>query len=149
MLYYVVDRETAVNRNVCADIPHAIISIYTPGDPAPELAISKETRGILQLAFDDLDDFESVENGHRYITYLRRYATLFDAGHADSIALFHEQYRESVDAFIIHCDAGISRSGAVAESLRNRFGGNLVALTFLCPNRRVVNILFERLRREP
>lgn len=147
MLYYVIDRETACERNVCPDKPHAIISIYTPGDPAPELAITKETRAVLQLAFDDLDDDEIVKS--RFITYLRRHATLFDAMHAKQITTFYKQHHESVDAFIVHCDAGISRSGAVAEVLRDHFGGDLVSLGFLCPNRRVTNLLHAQLRRNP
>lgn len=78
----------------------ALISISTPGWPAPDLA---QFSKMLQVEFDDV---ESPAPGK----------VLFDASHARVIIAFVEELHtaEAVFDLVVHCMAGMSRSPAIA-----------------------------------
>lgn len=89
--------------------PHLLISISAPNDK-PKLPINKNRIAILSLEFHDLDK--------PYKDY-----KLFSEEDAYKIFEFLKQNKEIRD-IVVHCDAGISRSPAVAAALAKIFNGD-------------------------
>lgn len=95
------------------DVPHIIVSIQTPKDPdAVKLPINDHTLKVVNLVFHDLDDraMAHVELRDQYE------ADCFSPGQARQILAAVKAYPEA-QALLVHCDAGISRSPAVAAAL--------------------------------
>lgn len=108
--------------------PHAFISIVTPGDPnEARLPTNDRTRGVLRMRFHDLDRWPP--DGEPGVLLLGS-----ETGPTKvPIALFCEDQAEQIIAFvkgllrdpglaehlvlIVHCDAGWSRSPAVAAAI--------------------------------
>jgi predicted protein tyrosine phosphatase len=86
--------------------PHAVISIHDPGSEPPAIPESAFLRGVLRLSFHDLDRAGGRED-----------AVLFTPGHAHEILDFLGRVRGEVEALVVHCEAGISRSAGVAAAL--------------------------------
>jgi len=108
----VCNRHVATTENSIG-LPHSIISISTPGDSIPKVVTNTHTYGVLHLQFHDAD----ASPGGMY--------KLFDMTMARAIVAFVRQWQESgVQMFRIHCDAGHSRSVAVAAALARYFNDN-------------------------
>lgn len=86
--------------------PHLLISISAPNDK-PKLPINKNRIDILSLEFHDLDE--------PYKDY-----KIFSKEDAYSIFEFLKQNKNIRD-IVIHCDAGVSRSPAIAAALAKIF----------------------------
>lgn len=100
------------------DEPHFIISIYTPGDNPPILQTNLNTKGSLQLAFDDLASIPSIDMQEYFKDMYNREYVLFNTEQADLIArIVITQVQEGIEHFLIHCDAGISRSRGVGRAI--------------------------------
>jgi predicted protein tyrosine phosphatase len=69
----------------------------------------------LKVKVDDLEDGDKLPN---------KRSSIFDMDHANAIKNFVEHTLDVVDFFIIHCDAGMSRSPAVAAALSLVFNGD-------------------------
>lgn len=82
-------------------IDRAIISISSIGDESPKFKTNNSIKDILYLNFNDEED------GAFAIQY----------EHARKIAIFIDTMKNMVDQFIVHCDAGISRSAGVAAAI--------------------------------
>lgn len=109
------------------NVPTAIISITDPSvrgphESAADIKINGYVRGILRLNFHDFDPkkhgevseevwAESGQTGPRIMTKDQA----FRIGH------FVNLYAEEVEVFVVHCEAGISRSAGVAAALCNYF----------------------------
>lgn len=101
-------------------VPTAYISIYTPGDDPAEFEIDPNICGILKLAFDDYDDERF--NG---LMIHGRVANLISEAQAIQIKLFVEASMSmGISTFLIHCDAGVSRSCGVAVALNHVINGD-------------------------
>jgi len=89
-----------------------MISISAPGDQA---SLKEGWEDILRLEFHDVveipDDIPDVEP--------------FDTGHVDAIHEFVEKHIEAGKDFVIHCDAGVSRSVAVGVFMEDVHGADL------------------------
>ena len=103
----VCNRDKAESHNF--RFPHLMISISAPNDK-PKPSISKNRIATLSLEFHDLDK--------PYKDY-----KLFSEEDAYSIFEFLKQNKEIRDV-VIHCDAGISRSPAIAAALTKIFNGD-------------------------
>lgn len=107
--------------------PHLIISIKTPGDLDARLPTNNETLGILRLAFDDVDG-NVIKKPHPGMVRLGPppEAIPFNDEMADQTLDFILKHKlnEKVHDVLIHCDAGVSRSSAVAAALQLIFSGN-------------------------
>lgn len=95
--------------------PHAIVSIT---DPKSELLIFpgdlNVRRGVLRLQFYDVDV------GHE--KFFKEYPPMSDT-QADEVWLFVDRMiRAKVEILLIHCEAGISRSPAVAAAISKYLG---------------------------
>lgn len=102
-----------VPRTVAEAVEHTphrrlgVISITTPGDGEAEL--HDGWVAVMRLAFDDVDAPEGAD-------------VAFDALMARDIVLWVFAHKDEIDMLIVHCDAGISRSAAVAKWVAETFG---------------------------
>lgn len=112
-----------------------VISITTPDDPPA--AIPATAGPVLRLSFHDLETAPGEAFGKVYGP-----ATLFDLDMAQQIVDFvTTMLLQNNDRFVAHCDAGVSRSGAVGHWLRDAAGAELRSLKSLSPNPRVYRLL--------
>ena len=86
----------------------AIISIYSTGDKPAKLPITNNCRGAIRLEFDDIS--KSIPNCSKELT-------LFNEDLAKRIINFYNKIKNKIDYVLVNCDAGISRSSAVAAAL--------------------------------
>lgn len=110
------------------DRPWGAISISTDGD-FPVLS-EENRRGLLQLVFADTAEPDRPD--------------AFTLSLATEILDFVEQMWGAADVFLIHCEAGLSRSPAVAAALSRIYYGDdgpWFELDF--PNRLVHQLLLE------
>lgn len=130
------NRETAIAEVHNLKAPAAVISISTVGDSFP---VFNEPEGvnILYMAFDDVEEDE---------TY---YHPIINA-QAKIIRDFVEGIK-NVDTLVVHCDAGVSRSAAVAAAIGKYLYNDdmfIFGRPRFCPNRtvyrKVLTALFNR-----
>ena len=88
---------------------HIIVSISTPRDRAARIATNDKTLGIVRLWFHDLDRY--VEECMADIKH-----ELFQPSQADMILDLLDKHPDA-ELFVVHCDAGLSRSPAVAAAI--------------------------------
>ncbi len=84
------------------DRPWAAISVATYLDDLPELSTSNLV-GLLQLCFRD-----TTNTNHEHH---------FTKKEARAILDFVEQHWDQVEVFLVHCEAGLSRSPAIAAAI--------------------------------
>lgn len=120
----------------------AIISITDTDMPMAKLNGSWSI--ILRLKFDDIDP-----KWHAHIGAIVDQDKCFSAGHAKEILDFVEDVKAmpSVNRLVVHCEHGVSRSGAIGEFLSKRFGISLTSKHDLVPNAYVLKIMSEEFSR--
>jgi predicted protein tyrosine phosphatase len=119
ILLHVCNRHTAETVNLI-EYDHAIVSISTPGDPIPNVVENHFTKGVLYLQFHDLDREPGDSFREVYGDPI-----LFSEKDAQDISYFVHQWRSmGVMGFLIHCDAGQSRSVGVAAALARHYNGD-------------------------
>jgi predicted protein tyrosine phosphatase len=92
----------------------AIISISVPDDPA-QLSSNWSRSRLLRLQFHDADTEGNVTlMPHQQISDHGR-AVLFNERDARNVIEFVEENKNRVETIYVHCDAGISRSAAIAK----------------------------------
>ncbi len=96
------------------DAPHVIISITSHADDVARLRTTDACLGILRLSFVDIERASSVHPED----------TLFSPTHATSIWDFVELHRPKIERLLVHCDAGFSRSPAVAAAIARVVNGD-------------------------
>lgn len=96
------------------EVPHVIISITSGVEDVARLRTNEHCRGILRLSFPDADVASD-----RFTD-----ADLFSKHHARQVWDFVLRHRDAVKRVVVHCDAGISRSPAVAAALARALGGD-------------------------
>jgi len=110
MKLIVTNRYQIENINNNVDVPHIIISIGAVGQEDAKVRKNKYTNDVLFLKFDD-----TATKGH---------LKAFTEKHADKIQKFVKKNLHMANAVICHCEAGISRSAAVAAALSKYYNGN-------------------------
>lgn len=138
MRFFAISRAEACQWNPIG-LPHVIISIYSPPDAPAEVKKNEHTLDVLQLGFHDLDQ----EPGP---TYRKVYGepVLFTEEMAKTIASFVAERYERIEAIIVHCDAGHSRSPAIAAALAYRYNEHRQSQLYFklkSPNRMVYRTL--------
>jgi predicted protein tyrosine phosphatase len=96
------------------EVPHIIISITSMPEDLALLRANDHCRGTLRLSFLDADERSEPRVG----------GELFSLDQARQIWSFVERHRRDVQRIVVHCDAGISRSPAVAAALAHVLNGN-------------------------
>ena len=121
------------------DIPHVCISVRDPGSVKAKLPENTSRLDSLYLEFDDLD-FEP--DRVLFDEKTPRRAVMFKETEARKILEFYNKW--DVRIFIINCEAGISRSAAIAAAL-SKISGYDDSLFFkkYHPNRLVYRKILE------
>lgn len=104
------DAEASVWRRSCI-----IISICSPGKPPANIKRNKNVKDVLYLSFHD-----------REASYLPDdifWSNMFSLERAERIIDMVEKYAGKVKEVIVHCEAGISRSAAIAATIALRYFG--------------------------
>lgn len=99
-----------------SDKPWSAISIATDLDTWPILDNHNRV-GLLQMAFYDICNPETLLRGVCE-------GQVFDKNQALQILEFVSLCWENVDSFLIHCEAGISRSPAIAAAIVHIYYGS-------------------------
>ena len=117
------------------DVPHVIISITSSAADVARLRTNEACRGVLRLSFLDAD----------VPSDLHAEAELFSREQAARIWDFVLQHRTEVERLIVHCDAGMSRSPAVAAAISKALTGDDTAFFGgrYRPNMRVYRALLD------
>jgi len=97
-------------ENYKTDEVHIAISITDPKSESVKLINAKNSLlDILELQFHDYDNIKWIDNEFKL--------KFFTDYHAKKILNFVIKYEHLVETFLIHCEAGISRSAGVAGAL--------------------------------
>jgi predicted protein tyrosine phosphatase len=96
------------------EVPHVVISITSSADDVARLRSNPACLGVLRLAFPDVE----------VASELHPESTLFSTEHAEQLWTFVAEHRAAVERIIVHCDAGKSRSPAVAAALARVLDGD-------------------------
>ena len=109
---------------------HVVISICAPEDTPAELAKIDSRLDTLHLFFHD---FDRKIKGYK----------LFSIKDVRKIIDFVEKYKNKVKCIVVQCDAGISRSPAIAAALSKAMAcGDNHFFTHYIPNRYVYSLLY-------
>jgi len=100
--------------------PHIIISISNPGDPIPRPVMNDKTVDAIYFKFDDI--IEMPPQGSSLWFVLNKDPKLFQMGMAEKIVLKLKE--TGVQAVMVHCEMGVSRSAGVAAALAKHFNGD-------------------------
>jgi predicted protein tyrosine phosphatase len=117
------------------EVPHVIISITSHPDDVARLRVNEMCRGVLRLSFPDAE----------LPSDLHTEANLFSPEQAMEIWTFTQQHVAEIERLIVHCDAGVSRSPAVAAALARALNGDDTEFFGgrYRPNMRVYRLLLE------
>jgi predicted protein tyrosine phosphatase len=102
MEFFVYSR-SAIERVPPHEVAHIIISITTTPDDVARLPHAPTCVAVHRAAFADADSL--VEGGE---------AILFSEEHATALRQFVLEHWSRIERVVLHCDAGLSRSPAVA-----------------------------------
>jgi len=145
MNYQVHSRES-VQGYEC-DEPHLVISVASPGTEHPALPENPGRVGVLRLFFHDVDGPDDLcakmlrKYGMREVTFGEEEAGLV----ADFLAA-NEFLSRDAGTVIVHCEAGVSRSPAMAAAIAKVVDGDDEAFfKRYCPNMRVYRVLLNKL----
>ncbi|HEX5323329.1 MAG TPA: hypothetical protein VFW40_06040 [Capsulimonadaceae bacterium] len=89
------------------DEPYVVISITNPGIAVADVAISPYCRGILRLQFHDISDDDQPLQGKQVMS----------EEEGRQVIAFFQTHAEKVGLIVCQCEAGVSRSAAVAAAL--------------------------------
>lgn len=119
------------------DMSHIVISIRCTDDSKAPIGLTKATKDVLHLEFDDIDHrhwkYKDIKQKHRY----------FNDKMAKQAAQFVERYKNEVDIVFCQCAAGISRSSGMAAAFSKFYFGK--DDQFFTSGRYVPNMLVYRL----
>jgi len=139
MKFSVTDR-SGIEHDVPVKDSYIVISIHDTYSPPARIKRHRDLRASLELAFDDFVPTRSLE--------LKGALTPMTVEQADEIWKFVDQHRDDVAAIVVQCEAGQSRSPAVAAALCKGMGGSDRQFwRRYDPNRHVYRLLLEASRR--
>ena len=110
----VTDRET-VENGLLGRAPFALISITDPDLPPAAVPSQIMMRALLRLSFDDAQPGDEPLGGAERLR-------LISEADAEAVWRFVVQYAPEVRRLVVHCEAGWSRSPAVAAAIAHGIG---------------------------
>ena len=113
MELFVTDRHS-IEDGYLVRSSYAVISVTDPRSRQARIPKTPGCRGILRLRFHD-----AIPRPGEPAEPPLRYAAAKDA---DAVRRFVDEHKGSVGAFVLHCNAGMSRSPAVAAALAEYLG---------------------------
>ena len=139
--FLVYNRES-IEAELPHEAPHIIVSIQSPKDPRlPVLRTSRRTLRVVRLVFHDMDD---MHKKHLPPEEWARYEDdCFGPAHARQIIAAVRMHPDA-EELLVHCDAGFSRSPAVAAALSKALtGDDKHFFRTYSPNMRVYRTILE------
>jgi len=113
-------RSKRLAREFIGEEPWAAISITTYPTEFAKLNGTKRL-GLLQLVFADVNREEDVERIN-VLVHATEVTSFFNKDHAAKIINFVKEMKaKEIELFLVHCEAGISRSPAIAAALHKIF----------------------------
>jgi predicted protein tyrosine phosphatase len=106
----------AIEHGIDTDRPCALVSVHATSTSPPRVPEAPNLVDTLQLAFDDIEPTPEM--------MALPGARLMTDDQARAIARFAARHLAEVELFICQCDAGVSRSAAIAAALCEAFGGD-------------------------
>lgn len=103
-----------VERRLLVRVPHILVSIRDYGSPKPRLHYHGLRRDTLFLEFDDAEPVANFA--------LPPDVRLMTRADAEVIWSFVLRHRSEIEAVVVHCEQGMSRSPAVAAGLLKGLG---------------------------
>lgn len=104
-------RSRRLAKEFKSDLPWAAISVSTEEGDFPEL--NEENRvGLLRLRFWDIGNPTQRQLDHRYDVLFSRYQ-------AKQIIDFVNEMWDKAEILLVHCEAGLSRSPAIAAAIEH------------------------------
>lgn len=137
---FIVYNRTTIESIDPHEVPHVIVSIRSPKDPnEARLPVGQHTLGVLRLTFHDMDDAHMA-----YPAIRQEYeAQCFSRDQARQIVTLVRSNPQA-QRLLVHCDAGFSRSPAVAAALSKALtGDDRKFFMRYSPNMRVYRMLLE------
>jgi len=118
--------------------PLALVSISDCPDDFPEVPTC-DCRGVLRLSFEDVEgDFDFFAD--------KPAARPFTARHARQVADFVRGLPEEIRTLVFQCEAGVSRSPAMAAAVSRSMGlDDLRFFRLYVPNRLVYRLVLEQM----
>ncbi len=119
--FYVENRERAA-EHISAGRKYVVISITDPGSKDVEFVQDPNRVEVLRLQFSDFDlkrfpDIKKYTQEIKNDPFFKPWIVLFDDDFAKKIFDFYSKHTPDIGYFLIHCEAGISRSSAVTAAL--------------------------------
>jgi predicted protein tyrosine phosphatase len=117
------------------DVPYVILSITSRVSDVARLPVNELCQGVLRQSFPDADGPSMLYTEDE----------LFSPTQAAEVWAFVRQHRPSIARILVHCDAGISRSSAMAAAISKALTGDdkrFFGARYL-PNRRVYRLMLE------
>jgi predicted protein tyrosine phosphatase len=122
------------------DFSAAVISISDPGSRPVDL--KPGWHDVLSIQFHDIDMCKAY-GAHLRADILKRYSPAM-MEHAETIASFVRRVKaEGVERIMVHCEAGISRSAAVAKWIADTYHLTPLGPAVKLHNRHVYKLLCE------
>ena len=116
MQFIVLNRDSV--KNFKTDKIHILIQIYCSNDYAEPLEFLASRRDVLKLQFDDWNAEQRILIEKEYKHSAKAQGMIyFGKEHANKIIEFVNKHLNNIELIICQCDAGISRSAAVAAAL--------------------------------
>lgn len=116
MQFLILNRDKV--KNYITDKKHILIQIYCHDDYAEEASNLHTRLDTLQIQFDDWNAEQKNKIEECYETSEKMKAMIFfSEKHAEKIIKFVKKYLDKIELIVCQCDAGISRSAAVAAAL--------------------------------
>jgi predicted protein tyrosine phosphatase len=111
MKFIVTDRQ-GIEAGVLVRSAYIVVSISDPGSRRPKAKKQSGLRDVLHLTFHDTEPPTTAS------------MVLMTPKQAGQIVDFVERHQRDVETVVVHCEAGMSRSPAVAAALCKSMGGD-------------------------
>lgn len=121
-------------------VPTLILSISGTDEEIPKILAETDNPNIIHTEFFQFDDIDTPDMVHGL--------TPMSEEDAKRLVDVYEQYKDRVEQIIVHCDAGYSRSPAVAAALCKAIGmsdAEYFGCGDYCPNRHVYRTVMNEL----
>ena len=114
MHFFVYSRQ-AIEALPPHTVSHIIVSIRLPNDPKEVvLRTNKHTLEVLHMLFHDIDNYPPEIEKQLFEEHPELLSQLFTEEMGHQIIDFVLRHKNKAEHFIVHCDAGMSRSPGVA-----------------------------------
>lgn len=113
--FLIVGRDE-IEAGLLLRVPYIVVSISDPGSPQPKIRPSRLCRGILRLRFHDAEPTKGFTPPPEIKQMTQQQAM--------AIWQFVQKHLANIKMIIVHCEAGMSRSPAVAAAICKGLGGD-------------------------